>query len=93
MRLPLPPRAGPLHATGGEAVSNWAPGGALASNVEITAATVLRGDIIQVGGRACRVSDLFQLPQGAKQLLFESGELLTINGRTRLVAVRMTRRR
>lgn len=68
-------------------------GGALASNVEITAATVLRGDIIQVGGRACRVSDLFQLPQGAKQLLFDSGELLTINGRTRLVAVRMTRRR
>ncbi|WP_416530798.1 hypothetical protein [Streptomyces coelicoflavus] len=74
-------------------MSSWAPGGALASNVEITAATVLRGDIIQVGGRAYRVSDLFQLPQGAKQLLFESGELLTINGRTRLVAVRMTRRR
>ncbi|MFD5655453.1 hypothetical protein ACWDU3_22225 [Streptomyces olivaceus] len=74
-------------------MSGWAPGGALVSNVEITAATVLRGDIIQVGGRACRVSDLFQLPQGAKQLLFESGELLTINGRTRLVAVRMTRRR
>ncbi|MEU1015057.1 MULTISPECIES: hypothetical protein [Streptomyces] len=74
-------------------MSRWAPGGALASNVEITAATVLRGDIIQVGGRACRVSDLFQLPQGAKQLLFESGEVLTINGRTRLVAVRMMRRR
>lgn len=93
VRLPLPLRAGPFHATGGEAVSGWVPGGALASNVEITAATVLRGDIIQVGGRACRVSDLFQLPQGAKQLLFDSGELLTINGRTRLVAVRMTRRR
>jgi hypothetical protein len=93
MRLPLPLCARPLHAPGGEAVSNWAPGSAQASNVEITAATVLRGDIIQVGGRACRVSDLFQLPQGAKQLLFESGELLTMNGRTRLVAVRMTRRR
>ncbi|GAA2688626.1 hypothetical protein GCM10010310_43440 [Streptomyces violaceolatus] len=93
MRLPLSLGAGPLLATGGEAVSNWAPGGALASNIEITAATVLRGDIIQVGGRACRVSDLFQLPQGAKQLLFESGELLTINGRTRLLAVRMVRRR
>ncbi|MFF8703096.1 hypothetical protein ACF067_29025 [Streptomyces albidoflavus] len=74
-------------------MSNWALGGALVSNVEITAATVLRGDIIQVGGRACRVCALFQLPRGAKPLLFESGEPLTIDGRTRLVAVRTTRRR
>ncbi|MEV6054271.1 hypothetical protein [Streptomyces sp. NPDC052107] len=71
----------------------WAPGGTLASNVEITAATVQRRDIIQLGGRACRVSDLFQLPQGAKQLLFASGELLTIHARTRLAAVRVLRRR
>jgi hypothetical protein len=39
------------------------------------------------------VRDLFQLPQGAKQLVFESGELLTIHARTRLVVVRMLRRR
>jgi hypothetical protein len=65
----------------------------LASNIEVTAATVQRGDIIQLGGRACRVQDLFQLPHGAKQLLFESGELLTIHMRTRLAAVRMMRRR
>ncbi|MEU3349904.1 hypothetical protein ABZ723_33990 [Streptomyces sp. NPDC006700] len=68
-------------------------GGALVSNIEITAATVQRGDIIQLGGRACRVTDLFQLPQGAKQLVFDSGELLTIHTRTRLVAVRTLRRR
>ncbi|MEV7793177.1 hypothetical protein AB0O68_14455 [Streptomyces sp. NPDC087512] len=74
-------------------MSAWALGGALASNVEITAATVQRGDVIQLGGKACRVSDLFQLPQGAKKLRFESGELLTIHARTRLTAVRMTRRR
>lgn len=74
-------------------MSGRAPGGALVSNVEVTAATVQRGDIIQVGGQACRVSDLFQLPQGAKQLLFESGELLTMHARTRLAAVRMQRRR
>jgi hypothetical protein len=66
---------------------------ALATNIEVTAATVQRGDIIQLGGRACRVRDLFQLPQGAKQLLLESGELLTIHTRTRLAAVRMMRRR
>jgi hypothetical protein len=69
------------------------PRSALASNIEVTAATVQRGDIIQLGGRACRVRDLFQLPQGAKQLLFESGELLTIHTRTRLGAMRLMRRR
>ncbi|MFJ4837488.1 hypothetical protein [Streptomyces sp. NPDC088746] len=68
--------------------------GALVSQpIEITSTTVQRGDVIQVGGRACRVSNLFQLPQGSKQLLFESGELLTMHARTRLVAVRMQRRR
>ncbi|MEU0048607.1 hypothetical protein [Streptomyces sp. NPDC006309] len=74
-------------------MSPLVPGGALASNVEVTAATVRYGDIIQVGGRACRVGNLFQLPNGAKQLLFESGELLTIHARTRLTAVRVLRRR
>jgi hypothetical protein len=74
-------------------VNERTPGGALVSNIEVTSATVQRGDIIQVGGHACRVRDLFQLPQGAKQLVFESGELLTIHTRTRLVAVRMLRRR
>ncbi|MCX4915312.1 hypothetical protein [Streptomyces sp. NBC_00687] len=72
----------------------WAPGGgALVASIEVTAATVQRGDVIQLGGRACRVRDLFQLSQGAKQLVFESGELLTIHARTRLVAVRSLRRR
>ncbi|MFE2580331.1 hypothetical protein [Streptomyces sp. NPDC059378] len=74
-------------------MNRWTPTGALASNIEVTATTVQRGDIIQVGGWTCRVSDLFQLPQGARQILFESGELLTINARTRLGAVRMQRRR
>ncbi|MER7902095.1 MULTISPECIES: hypothetical protein [Streptomyces] len=69
------------------------PGGALVSHIEVTAATVQRGDIIQLGGQAGRVRDLFQLPQGAKQLVFESGELLAIHARTRLVAVRLLRRR
>ncbi|GFM98287.1 hypothetical protein [Streptomyces fulvorobeus] len=70
-----------------------APGGALVSPVEVTAATVQRGDIIQLGGRACRVRDLFQLRHGAKQLVFESGELLAIHARTRLTALRLLRRR
>ncbi|MFE0034315.1 hypothetical protein [[Kitasatospora] papulosa] len=70
-----------------------APIGALVSHIEVTAASVQRGDIIQLGGQACRVRDLFQLPQGAAQLVFESGELLAIHTRTRLVAVRLLRRR
>ncbi|MFI0234921.1 hypothetical protein [Streptomyces sp. NPDC017086] len=74
-------------------MSGWAPGGAMVSTVEVTATTVQRGDVIQLGGRACRVMDLIQLPQGAKRILFESGELLTIHTRTRLVAVRVWRRR
>ncbi|MEV7638475.1 hypothetical protein AB0O32_00970 [Streptomyces rubiginosohelvolus] len=70
-----------------------APSSALVSTVEVTAATVQRGDIIQLGGQACRVRDLFQLPHGAKQLVFESGELLAIHARTRLIALRLLRRR
>jgi hypothetical protein len=73
-------------------LSDWTPSGALVSSIEVTATTVQRGDIIQLGGQACRVRDLFQLPQGAKQLVFESGELLTIHTRTRLVVVRTLRR-
>ncbi|MFM9368807.1 hypothetical protein [Streptomyces sp. Da 82-17] len=74
-------------------MSFQAPAGALVSNIEINAATVQRGDVIQLGGHAYRVRYLFQLPQGAKQLIFEPGELLTIHARTRLVAVRMLGRR
>ncbi|WP_330258893.1 hypothetical protein OG586_13840 [Streptomyces murinus] len=72
-------------------MNGWAPDSTVVSNVEITAASVQRGDIIQLGGQPCRVADLFQLPQGAKQ--FESGELLTVHARTRLAAVRVLRSR
>ncbi|GGV76115.1 hypothetical protein GCM10010294_41800 [Streptomyces griseoloalbus] len=65
--------------------------GAVLSPVEITSASVQRGDIIQVGGQQRRVTDLFQLPGGAKRLVFDSGELLTIHTMTRLVALRLVR--
>ncbi|MEU3074566.1 hypothetical protein [Streptomyces laurentii] len=70
---------------------NLAPGVAVAVNIEITSATVQRGDVLQIGGQLCRVADLVQLPGGAKQLHFESGELLTMHSRTRLIALRMQR--
>ncbi|MER7960009.1 hypothetical protein [Streptomyces sp. NPDC096030] len=70
-------------------MSSWTPSGAMASTVEITSTNVQRGDVIQIGGQPCRVANLFQLPRGAKRLLFESGELLTMHPRTRFVAVRV----
>ncbi|MFF8896083.1 hypothetical protein ACF082_01135 [Streptomyces lydicus] len=69
-----------------------AQSGAAITPVEITSASVQRGDVIQIGGHPCRVTDLLQLPGGAKRLWFESGELLTMHSRTRLVALRMLRR-
>ncbi|MFI7090886.1 hypothetical protein [Streptomyces lydicus] len=69
-----------------------APSGAAVAPVEITSASVQRGDVIQIGGHPCRVTDLLQLPGGAKRLWFESGELLTMHSRTRLVALRTLRR-
>jgi hypothetical protein len=89
----MPLGARPVLARRGDAVRGWTPGGALVTSVEVTAHTVQRGDVIQLGGRACRVRDLFQLPRGAKQLVVEPGELLTIHTRTRLIAVRPLRRR
>ncbi|UUN31260.1 hypothetical protein KK483_16965 [Streptomyces sp. FIT100] len=73
-------------------MKTWTPSGAMAFTVEITSTNVRRGDVIQIGGQPCRVADLFQLPYGAKRLLFESGELLTMHPRTRLVALRVLRR-
>lgn len=73
-------------------MKTWTPGGAVAGPVEITSTNVQRGDVIQIGGQPCRVADLRQLPLGAKRLLFESGEQLTMHPRTRLVALRVLRR-
>lgn len=67
------------------------PNGAVLSPVEIITASVQRGDVIHVGGQQCRVTDIFQLPGGAKRLVFDSGELLTMHTRTRLIALRLLR--
>ncbi|WP_405544826.1 hypothetical protein OG590_23745 [Streptomyces goshikiensis] len=70
----------------------WPPSGSLAANIEITSISVRRGDVIQIGGQPCRVADLVQLPAGAKRLFFESGEVLTMHAKSRLIALRMTRK-
>ncbi|WSR98988.1 hypothetical protein OG224_13445 [Streptomyces goshikiensis] len=73
-------------------MSGWTPSGALVKDVEITSTTVQRGDVIQIGGQPCHVANLVQLPAGAKRLFFESGEVLTMHVRSRLVALRMMRK-
>ncbi|MEV8627508.1 hypothetical protein [Streptomyces sp. NPDC051079] len=67
------------------------PGTSVTSSIEITSTNVQIGDVILIGGLPHRVVDLSQLPGGAKQLRFESGELLTMHTRTRLAALRMRR--
>lgn len=71
----------------------WAPSGTVAVQVEITVTNIRRQDVINVGGSPHRVVDLIQLPGGAKQVRFETGELLTMGSRTRLIALRMLRGR
>lgn len=90
--MPLPHGGRRWNPNGRPPVRRWAPGGGPAAPVEVTSDSVQRGDIIQIGGRPRRVADLLQLPGGAKRLRFESGELLTMHSRTRLVAVRMLSR-
>ncbi|MCH6161574.1 hypothetical protein MMA15_14575 [Streptomyces sp. M600PL45_2] len=58
------------------------------ASVSVTSATVLRGDVIQVGGQPLIVSDIVALPHKAKRLRFETGETLTLHVRTRLAAFR-----
>lgn len=58
------------------------------ASVSVNSATVLRGDVIQVGGQSLVVSDIVTLPHRAKCLRFETGESLTMHGRTQLAAFR-----
>lgn len=71
----------------------WSPSGVVAAPIEITASSIRREDVINVGGSPHRVVDLIQLPGGAKQVRFETGDLLTMGSRTRLIALRTLRRR
>ncbi|MCX5146381.1 hypothetical protein OHB36_06190 [Streptomyces sp. NBC_00320] len=69
-----------------------APTGSYAASIEITSVSVQRGDVIQIGGQPCRVTDLVQMPAGAKRLFFETGEVLTLHARSQLIALRMMRK-
>ncbi|CAL9444383.1 hypothetical protein SUDANB171_02299 [Streptomyces sp. enrichment culture] len=61
--------------------------------VEITAETVLVGDVIQVGGRSLVVADLILTTRGGRRLEFATGEALTLHARSRLTGTRLNSRR
>ncbi|MGW3295188.1 hypothetical protein ACWC9S_14545 [Streptomyces xiamenensis] len=61
--------------------------------VEITAETVLVGDVIQVGGRALVVADRILTTRGGRRLEFATGEALTLHSRSRLTGTRLNSRR
>ncbi|AKG44894.1 hypothetical protein H7827_10395 [Streptomyces sp. JH002] len=58
--------------------------------VEVTADSVRVGDAVTLGGRTLTVADLNGLPNGAKQLRFATGEILTLHCRSALTVTRLS---
>ncbi|MGI5349456.1 hypothetical protein ACQEU8_14835 [Streptomyces sp. CA-250714] len=56
--------------------------------IEVSAASVLLGDEIQIGGQAMSVRDLVHLSGGCKRVTFASGETLIITPTTTLTVLR-----
>ncbi|OEV10513.1 hypothetical protein [Streptomyces nanshensis] len=59
--------------------------------IEVTVATVKRGDVITVGGQPMTVQSLFNLPGGGKRIGFASGAVLTLWPGTTLTALRIAK--
>jgi hypothetical protein len=59
------------------------------SRLQVTAATVQRGDIIAVGGQPLQVADMVTVPGGGKRLVFVTGETLTLTQHTQLRVARL----
>ncbi|MFI5704061.1 hypothetical protein ACIA78_28955 [Streptomyces xanthochromogenes] len=60
--------------------------------MEATARTIQVHDVITIGGMAFEVTNLSDLPYGAKQLRFASGESMTMHAKTRLPVTRAVRK-
>ncbi|WP_371653937.1 MULTISPECIES: hypothetical protein [unclassified Streptomyces] len=58
------------------------------SPVVVTSATVMRGDVIQIGGQSFELMDLINLSSRARRLRFRTGETLTMSSATGLSAMR-----
>ncbi|UFQ16869.1 MULTISPECIES: hypothetical protein [Streptomyces] len=65
---------------------------ALSQTVEVTARTILPGDVLNIGGQAFEVLNLIELPAQGKALRFTTGEVLNMHFKTRLTVFRTARR-
>ncbi len=65
---------------------------ALSQTVEVTARTILPGDVLNIGGQAFEVLNLIELPAQGKALRFTTGEVLNMHFKTRLTVFRAARR-
>ncbi|WP_372408714.1 hypothetical protein [Streptomyces luteireticuli] len=56
--------------------------------VEVTAATVRRGDLLEIGQREFKVDHAQNMPGGGKRVYFDTGEAFLMCTGTRLFAMR-----
>lgn len=59
--------------------------------VEVTAATVRRGDVIVIGSVPMTIQNLYALPGGAKRIEFADGTVLTLHPKVAVTALRVAR--
>ncbi|GAA0402681.1 hypothetical protein [Streptomyces luteireticuli] len=59
--------------------------------IEVTAATVQRGDLLEIGQRQFEVTEFHDAPHDGKYVCFASGEALLMRTGTRLFAMREIR--
>lgn len=57
--------------------------------IEVHAASIRRGDVINVGGRAMTVVNLINLPRGGKRIEFDGGAVLSVRAGESLTAFRI----
>ncbi|MGK5638008.1 hypothetical protein ACSNOK_06775 [Streptomyces sp. URMC 126] len=59
--------------------------------LEVTATTVRRGDLIEIGRKQFKVRNLVDVPGGGRRVYFGSGEAFVFRRGTRLFAMRALR--
>ncbi len=60
--------------------------------IDVTARTILAGDIVHVGGQALEVLNLIEHPGQGKAVRFSTGEVLTMHSKTQLTVTRAVRK-
>ncbi|WP_171166827.1 hypothetical protein [Streptomyces sp. I05A-00742] len=61
--------------------------------IEVTASTVRRGDLIEIGTQQFKVQSTFDMPGAGKRVYFSTGESFVFRRGTRVFAMRAAMRR